>query len=396
MKLAPTPTRLLCPLKPLWESRHQWWLIALMWLMMVAPAQASLLLRVAIKQDVNEVTIGSSTSATVLDSAGRSLGQLEGMQASLARSTGSGVAIGGWQGNQIVIEPSGDGFVYIGDRWYRGNTVLVPTSGGLTVINQVDLEEYLYSVLGAEMSPSWPQEALKAQAVAARTYALYQRQKRGNSLYDLGNDTYWQVYQGVEKEANTTHAAVQATAGQVLVYNGQPIEAVFHSSSGGHTENVEDVWMEPRPYLRGVPDHDAGSPVYQWTETFTRSQLSSRISGVGNVLSMRPQRTSPHGRIQSMLIVGDAGQRTIDGEELRQALNLRSARFVVVPQGGPSASKNTVSNIPSGFTIQGRGFGHGIGLSQWGAYNLASQGVNYQQIVLHYYQNANLAKIRVE
>jgi stage II sporulation protein D len=396
MKLAPTKEQVLSPLQPLWKRKHQWWLIALMWLMMVAPAQAALLLRIAIKENVSEVTIGSSTPAMVRDSTGRSLGQLDGMQASLARSTGSGVAVGGWQGNQIAIEPSGDGFVYIGDRWYRGNTILVPTSGGLTVINQVDLEEYLYSVLGAEMSPSWPQEALKAQAVAARTYALYQRQTRGNALYDLGNDTYWQVYNGVEKEANTTHAAVQSTAGQVLVHNNQPIEAVFHSASGGHTENVEDVWMEPRPYLRGVPDYDAGSPVYQWTETFSRSQLTSRISGVGNVLELKPERTSPHGRIQSMRVIGDAGQRTISGEELRQALNLRSARFTVSPQYGPSASKNTILALPDGFTIQGRGFGHGIGLSQWGAYNLASQGVNYQQILLHYYQNVNLAKIRVE
>ncbi|MEB3826959.1 SpoIID/LytB domain-containing protein [Phormidium sp. CCY1219] len=388
--------KLLSQLQPLWQSRRYVLFVALLWLMMVAPARAALLLRIAIEEDVSSVKVGSSTPARVANGAGRPLGEIDGMQASLARAGGSQVNLGSWKANRMTIDPTGDGFVYIGDRWYRGRLVLVATPEGLIAINAVNLEEYLYSVVGAEMSPSWPGEALKAQAVAARTYALYQRQNRGNDLYDLGDDTFWQVYNGVEKEASTTHAAVQATAGQALVHNGQLIEAVYHASSGGHTENVEDVWTHPRPYLRGVPDYDSGTPTYQWTETFSRNELSARISGVGNVVSMEPESTTPHGRIVTMRVVGDAGVRSIAGESLRQALNLRSTRFTVLPEYGSSASKNNLASAPIQFTIQGRGFGHGVGMSQWGAYNLARRGVNYQQILLHYYQNANLAKIRVE
>lgn len=397
MTLGLLPSALFSPLKPLWKSKRHLWLVALLWLMMVAPARAALMLRVAIEEGVEQVKVGSSTSAVVRDaSTGQTLGQIEGMQAFYAQSSGSGVGLKEWQANQITIEPTAGGYVYIGDRWYRGRLVLVPSAGGLTAVNAVDLEQYLYSVLGAEMSPSWPLEALKAQAVAARTYALYQRQNRGNSVYDVGDDTYWQVYLGLEKEATSTHTAVQATAGQVLVHNGQLIEAVFHSSSGGHTENVEDVWSDPRPYLRGVRDYDAGAPVYQWVETFSSDRISSRISGVGTVMSMKAESTTPQGRIVTMRVVGDAGERVLDGEDLRQALNLRSTHFRVIPQYSSANSKRNASSVPVAFQIEGRGFGHGIGLSQWGAHNLAMQGVNYQQILSHYYQNSNLAPIKLE
>lgn len=182
--------------------------------------------------------------------------------------------------------------MWIGNGWYRGRVLLVPRNGGLTAINYVDLEEYLYSVLGAEMDGGWPREALKAQAVAARTYALYRRQ-RSNGVFDVGDDQNSQVYKGLITESTGTLAAVNATRGQVLTYNGQAILAAFHSASGGHTENVEDVWNEPLPYLRGVPDFDQGTPVFEWTKTFSQTDLSKRISGVGNITTMTPQRTSP-------------------------------------------------------------------------------------------------------
>ncbi|QIZ71045.1 SpoIID/LytB domain-containing protein [Oxynema aestuarii] len=378
------------------KLKFLWWMWLAIGLMMAAPAQASLLLKVAIEENVDRVKVGSSTPAMVRDSNGRNLGQLDAMRSFYAQSNGAGISLQQWQGNSITIDPENDGYVYIGDRWYRGHTILVPTDGGLTAVNAVDLEEYLYSVVGAEMSPSWPSEALKAQAVAARSYVLYQRQHRGNAVYDVGDDTYWQVYSGLEKEATTTHKAVQETAGQVLTHDGQIIEAVFHSSSGGHTENVEDVWSETRPYLRGVPDFDAGAPVYEWKESFSSSQLSGLISGVGNVLSLNVEAMTPQGRVVRIRAIGDAGERSLDGEAFRQALDLRSARFTVLPQYGSATSKENANAIPTGFLLDGRGFGHGIGMSQWGAYHLAHQGANYQQILLHYYQNSSLAKIKVE
>jgi stage II sporulation protein D len=361
-------------------GRH-WWLSFLLWIVLVGPAQAATELRVAIKEGVSRVQVGSSTKAIVRNSAGQVVGKIEAMNAFSAQGGSGGVAIGQFRSSQLWIEPSGDGFVWIGDRWYRGRTQLVPTSGGLTAVNHVNLEQYLYSVLGSEMSANWPQEALKAQAVAARSYALYKRSTSGNIVYDVGDTTTWQVYKGLETEAQGTHLAVNATAGQVMTYNGQVILAVFHSSSGGHTENVEDIWTDPLPYLRGVADYDMGAPVFEWTKSFSRSELSRLISGVGNVISMTPERTTPQGRVITMKVQGDGGTRRMSGNDLRSALGLRSTLFVVNPTG-------------NGFQVDGRGYGHGLGMSQWGAHNLASRGVNYQQILGHYYQSASLARIQ--
>ncbi len=359
------------------------WVALLLWLIAIAPAQASVLLRIAIENQVSQVKVGSSTRAIVRDSSGRTLGEIPGMTAYMANSSGSGVALQNWQANQIYIQPTGDGYVFIGDRWYRGGISLVRTDGGLTAVNNVNLEHYLYSVIGAEMSPNWPLEALKAQAVAARSYALYQRERGNNPTYDLGDTQGWQVYKGLESEATSTYAAVDATAGQVMVYNGKIIEAFFHSSSGGHTENVEEVWTEARPYLRGVPDYDRGAPVYEWSTSVSVSQLSNLISGVGNIVSMQPEKTTKTGRVITMKVIGDSGQRVIGGEQIQRLLGLKSTRFSIQKANGV-------------FQVYGKGFGHGVGMSQWGAHNLARAGANYQQILYHYYQNASLAKLQVE
>ncbi|MDX2212332.1 MAG: SpoIID/LytB domain-containing protein [Oculatellaceae cyanobacterium bins.114] len=384
-------------LRPLLKlAQKSWWMSLLLWLVAIAPAQAALELRVAIEENVSQVTLGSSTPATVQDASGRALAQIPAGGAITAQSTPGGVQIGQWQTGQAWIEPSNGGFVFIGDRWYRGRTLVVATGSGVTAVNYVDLEQYLYSVVGGEMPTNWPLEALKAQAVSARSYALYQRQTSANAVFDVGDTTSWQVYRGVEEETNTTQAAVQQTEGQVLTYQGQIIEAVFHSSSGGYTENVEDVWTQPLPYLRAVQDFDQGAPVYQWSETISADRLRQAISGIGNILSIVPDRTTPRGRIVTMRVTGETGSRVVSGAELRRALQLRSTLFSITPILGQVASTQSVPSIPTGFLIDGRGFGHGLGMSQWGAYNLASQGYTYQQIVTHYYTGATLAKIQVE
>jgi stage II sporulation protein D len=312
------------------------------------------------------------------------------MQGVRATRQGGNVALGRKVGTQFTIEPTQNGLVWIDNAWYRGTVRLVAAPQGIVAVNHVDLEEYLYSVVGSEMPTSWPLEALKAQAVAARSYALYKRGRVSNSLYDLGSTTTWQAYSGVKSEATTTQAAVQQTNNQVLTYGGKIIEAVFHSSSGGHTENAEDVWTQPLPYLRGVTDYDQIAPVFSWSETFTASQMQRLIPGVGNILSIVPINTTPNGRVRELKIIGDGGQTTIRGDQVREALNLRSSLFVVTPEGGRSKS-----TAPQAFVVRGRGFGHGLGLSQWGACNLARQGYNYQQILGHYYQNVALARVEV-
>lgn len=379
--------------------RQRWFGLIIFGLVLLASpaARAALELRVAIEEDVSQLQVGSSTPAHVRDAAGNVLGELPGMGAFEAALTSGQVRLDRWQAAQIWIEPSDGGYVFIGDRWYRGRTLLVRTTGGFTAVNYVDLEHYLYSVLGGEMISTWPQEALKAQAVAARSYALYRRQTGANTVYDVGDTTTWQVYDGLEDEAASTIAAVNATAGQVLTHNGQIIEAVFHSSSGGHTENVENVWSQPLPYLRGVPDFDQGSPAYSWDRVISAQEARAAIAGVGNVLSFQVERTSPFGRAITVRVIGDAGQKVLSGNELRRALGLRSTMVTQIsPQIGQLASTSANLPAPGSFQFVGRGFGHGLGMSQWGAHNMAQTGYSYDQILRHYYSNTTLSQIQVQ
>ncbi|MGB3613180.1 MAG: SpoIID/LytB domain-containing protein [Elainellaceae cyanobacterium] len=346
-------------------------------------AQAELEMRVAIEEQVPSVVVGSSTRALLLDGDGEAIAQIPAGGAVVAEAESRGISIHSWQDDAFWIQPEGDGYVYIGDSWYRGRTQVVATASGLTAVNHVDLEDYLYSVVASEMPTSWPAAALEAQAVAARSYALHQRQHRGNPIFDVGDTTSWQVYKGVAQEAPSVLAAVDNTQGQVLVHNGRIIEAVFHSSSGGRTENVEDVWSSAIPYLRGVADFDQAAPVFSWSEQISANDLQAKIPGLGNIISLTPERVTSSGRISTIQVVGDAGRRSMKGSELRSLLGLRSTLFEVRPQGGA-------------FTFNGRGFGHGVGMSQWGARGLAGQGYSYDSILGHYYQDTSLAVISIE
>lgn len=363
-------------------TKRHWLLVLLLWLALVTPAQAAVKLRVVIEKGVSQLKVGSSTTAVVKDVAGRKLGQIAAMNAFYAVPSEGGVAVDTMRSSAVWIAPAGNGYVYIGDRWYRGSTLLVPSDKGLTAINYVDLEQYLYSVIGSEMSGGWPIEALKAQAVAARTYAIYKRENERNALYDVSNTQSSQVYKGLASESTSTHAAVKATTAQVLTYDNRLILSVFHACSGGHTENVEDVWSEALPYLRGVQDFDADVSQCQWAKSFTGEELSQKISGVGNLVSLSPTLTA-YGSIKSMKFVGDRGTRELKGEAVRNALGLRSKRF-------------TITAEPTGLRFAGRGWGHGLGMSQWGAYRLASRGIKYKQILGHYYRGTKLATMKAK
>ncbi|MGB5772714.1 MAG: SpoIID/LytB domain-containing protein [Crocosphaera sp.] len=356
-------------------------LLGLIWLLLCLPGQAATELRIAIKKGVSAVQVGSSTPAIVKDAGGRTIGNLAPLDGFTVKPRGGGVNLNQWNSSNLIIEPKDDGVIWIGDRWYRGKVRIIRQGKGVTALNLVDLEEYLYSVVGAEAYPTWPQEALKSQAVVARTYALYKTSTASNRYYDLDTTTNTQVYKGLETEFVTTHDAVKATIGQVLTYQGKVILSAFHSSSGGHTENVEDVWSSPLPYLRGVVDYDQLAPVFQWNKTFTAWEMGRLIGGVGSVRSLIPEKTTPHGRIITLKVAGSRGSRRITDDQLRKALKLKSTLF-------------TVSTNKGMFTIEGRGYGHGIGLSQWGSHYLAEQGTPYNQILSHYYKNAQLTTLK--
>ncbi len=371
-----------------------WRWFVIVWLCWVAPAQAELLIRVGIVTNASQVRVGSSSPAQIVNAAGDVLGQLPPMNALTAQATGGGIQLASVTAERLFIQPQeADSAVFIQDRWYRGLVELTPTSGGLMAINRVPLDDYVASVIGSEMGDRFDLEALRAQAVASRTYVLYQRNSRLDEPFDVGTSVDWQVYKGVEGETAKTQEASLSTLGQVLTHDGQLINAVFHSSSGGRTENVEHVWTQPLPYLRAVNDAD-WSPAMPWDVNLTSQELASLAPDIGSIVDVQINERSPQGRAMSVTLVGTQGNRTVPGSEFRRALDLRSTFFSVFADGGTITTASTVPMAGSlSFRVQGQGYGHGVGMSQWGAGAMADRGKSYAEILAFYYQGIQLAVV---
>jgi stage II sporulation protein D len=210
---------------------------------------------------------------------------------------------------------------------YRGSMQVDVVNGKLRAINFVGLEQYLYGVVPSEMPFTWASEALKAQAVVARSYALATRR---SGAFDLYPDTRSQVYLGVEHEKPSTTAAVDATAGQVVLYQGQVAKTYFFSTSGGRTASAEDIWGEPVPYLVSVPDpYDSISPHHTWGPVaFTGATLAKRLKMKGRVMDVQSELNSS-GRVKTLTIVGSQGTLEIPGTAVRQRLGMQSTWFTV-------------------------------------------------------------------
>lgn len=325
--------------------------------------------------------------------------------------------------------PESAGAFQLQQRRYRGRLRLLATGSKLQAINHVPLETYLPSVVGSEMPASWPQQALRAQAVAARTYAL--RQLKPAAAYDLKATVSSQVYKGLEAETASTREAVASTRGQVLMFGSNLANTVFHSSSGGLTENSGDIWQQQLPYLVSVPDFDHDSPVHQWQELLPANRLRQAFTETGGVYSIDVLSTTATGRVRQARVVGPSGSLLVTGPQLRSRLGLRSTqvRFQVLtpapstpapstaesPQLPPpppalptvrlamAGSGAAAGSLGSGSTRRapqpspqpallavGRGFGHGVGMSQWGALAMARRGESHERILSHYYRGTVL------
>jgi stage II sporulation protein D len=189
-------------------------------------------IRVAIAIDASNLAIATSDAGGIVDQSGRVLGKLDAQQAIVAMPSATGLQIGDWQTPSVVwVKPrTAEGLVYVGEHWYRGSVQLLQISGKLLAINYLDLESYLYSVVGSEMPAYWPAEALKAQAIAARSYAVVHLARPASDYYDLGATPRWQAYNGAETETNTTQLAVNETRGLLLSYQGGVVESLYASS----------------------------------------------------------------------------------------------------------------------------------------------------------------------
>lgn len=228
----------------------------------------------------------------------------------------------------LVLSPGADPLA-LGSRAYRGTFRVTAKGSALRVVNTVGLEPYLWGVVPSEMPDRWPAEALEAQAVVARTYAL--AHLHGGD-FDLYPDTRSQVYGGMAAESPTASDAVNQTAGEVVTYKGKLASTFFYSSSGGKTANVQDVWPKVAavPYLVSVPDpYDALSPYHDWGPLrFTPALLARRLHAPGLLLDLRPD-VGASGRVRSVTVVGLNGERTLSGSDVRRALGLRSTWFQI-------------------------------------------------------------------
>lgn len=363
----------------------------------------------------------------------------------------------------IKIIPREDSFLQVEGTKYRGDLEIRVQKSLLKVINIIGLEQYLFGVLKKEISPDWPGEALRAQAIAARTFALANMNKYIDQGYNICATVNSQEYGGVSYEHPATNKAVNDTKGIIATYKGEPINAVYHSDCGGSTENSEDVWGGYVPYLRSVSseyEELVSPPNHKWSCSLSEQEILTKLAQNGHQLNSIQEinigEQTITGRVKSINILGDNGKKiTLKTNDFRLLIGpnlVRSSLFNMESQGGgrlePEPQKNelpiskptqenpqedvteilkedrsfTISeliallnrpkktpeikeennpkvfennNVPSNLTIifNGKGSGHGVGLSQWGAYGMAKLGFHYEEILKYYYQGIELTKI---
>ena len=415
---------------------------------------------------VYQVRVGAYLDGVSAQAARSSLG-LDGAQ--VAGTSGGGVSVVETGTSRILFQFDSTEGLWLGvkpglDEWTKTETIFrnnvyyggfqYQRSGGdLTVVNVLPMEDYVQGVILSEMMATWPVEALKAQAVCARTYGYWHmlRRKHNAAGFDLCNGVCCQAYRGIAGMTDSSRRAVEETYGEYLWYNGSLTEPVYFNSDGGATESAVNVWTEDVPYLQGRLDPYEAAVAdqiekYHWTVTFTRQELSDLLSSKGyansGIVSVSTQ-TSATGNVVSITFTDAAGKNfTRTKEACRTLLGLRSQRYTVSGGGGgssaavPSVSyyvegggtlasldgvyaidgsgdvgalggqtyavtssgvspltgdasfSGTASGGTSGgntFTFTGSGWGHGVGMSQWGAYAMAQSGHTYRDILQFYY-----------
>jgi len=339
----------------------------------------------------------NSSYRITAEPSGRVLSAGAGLKGCTVSTASAGFLIGGKRIDSRVfkITPSRDGSLSLEGRKYRGSFRFVSNgAGAFNVINLVDLEDYLSSVLAGEMPIDWHDSALRAQAIVSRSYAIYQMKDRKNQPYDLVSTIKDQVYLGLRSETAKSRRILRETRGIIIVYKWRLFPAYFHSTCGGHTENVANVFgTESIPPLEGVRcDFCRDSKYYRWTISLSadeiRKKLSKGIGNLGAVSYIQPTRFSypvkgDKGRATMVRIGHSSGVTEIKAALFRSLLGtsvLRSTWFQVRRSGDR-------------FIFTGRGWGHGVGMCQCGARGMARKGYDCIDIIRHYYPKAEFVRI---
>lgn len=359
--------------------------VALLAVLVTSPAHAVETLRIVMEQSKGAIEVRASQLWVGPDVEG---GGFEAIPAGVAkvaierdRMLVNGSAVGtdrvrfraGPSSRELGREP-----IIAGPREVRGDVVVLPGRNGLTLVNVIALEDYLTAMVGSEMPASFPLEALKAQAVAARTYALHKKLRAYGQVFHLGSSVLDQVYDGVSREDPRTRAAVEATRGEVLTFDLEPAETYFHASCGGRTETGQDALGRPLPYLKAVTCGCGKLPTSHWRAELSPAEVRRLLGAPGGRVGVEG-RTST-GRVRWLTT---DGRRKLDAVTFRQRAgyrNVKSLAFEVTAKGET-------------LQLEGRGYGHGAGLCQWGAKVAADQGWDHRRILSHYYPGTELQRL---
>lgn len=338
-------------------------------------------------QGETSVSISSEESIQVETTAGREIGAPDVLRHTVA-------ADGGWlrlDGQRLEVRQvrlSSPAPLRIGERSYRGSLLVsLEDDGRLRTVNHIDLETYLSGVVGSEIPALSASEALKAQAVAARTYTLWRMARNSRRSYDLTDDTYSQVYSGALEISERVLAAVEATHGEVLAYEGKFLPAYYHSTCGGHTSD-QRVGFGSGEALAPLGGTTCGfctsSRYYTWNAAIPRAEVDEALSGgKSRVTAIRPLERDELGRWWKVEIETEAGRRVINANGLRMALGPNRVRGTLIDGLRLEGDE---------WIVRGQGWGHGVGMCQIGAMTLGQQGWSYRRILAHYYPGAALRR----
>ena len=349
-------------------------------------------------------------SGEVLEASGEEILRFEASEGTLLVESGGRIGEGR---PRLVVEPLDPAIpiVLAGKPYHGAAELLVDPARGLVVINRIGLEEYLLGVVPAEIGRRRPEEfeAVKAQAVAARTYAISSLGSRDSLGFDVFATVEDQAYGGVDVEQADVDRAVRETEGEILTYDGAVVLALYHSTCGGRTATRYEVWGEPDlPYLRSIRDRGPGgedfsaiSPRYTWRESWTpdemngpvRAELAGRLgvppASIGRILEIRVLSRTEGDRVDELEIVATGGRYVIRKNDIRFVL--RSSEGSILGSTDFRVLRGRVDG--DGVLVEGRGYGHGIGMCQWGAIGRARAGQDYRQILAAYYTGVKLEKL---
>lgn len=368
--------------------------------------------RIGVVVAVPSVQLDGTSRVQVSDPGGRVL--VEGAGPWTVERSGDAVRLTGPDGERatapsLVARPDG-GTVRVDGTGYRGAVLVQPAENGVTAVNLVELERYLLGVVPLEIGAGRPAdelEAVKAQAIAARTYAIRHMGRREAHGFDLYGTVQDQVYGGADAEDETTSRAVRETRGEILVHDGEPIEAYYHSTCGGRTAALEEVWNgPPRPYLESVSDRRRGGGWYcetsnrfRWTEqwdaealrgTLTRAYRARGVDGtVTDVDGLEVTGRTRSGRAEAVRVRTNLGEMVVAGDSIRWLLRPSPDRIL----NSAAIELDTHGDDGRALVVEGAGWGHGIGMCQIGALGRARDGHSYREILGTYYPGSRIARL---